>query len=140
MDIKQLLPMLAQMEPGPRAQFAAAVGLPAAALSRIEELAEGMGIELMGGRSTLESVGEGAEGDEDDGGGGGGAGADADDGDDARPNLAQVLEAARAKFWSLAGGALFFGAVPIVLYIMRKRRGLSWGELASTIVRLPFSD
>jgi hypothetical protein len=135
MDVKQLLPLLAQMQPADRLKFAAATGIPQWTLEKLESVAESMGMELAGGRSSEIGPDEGGAGSGPDG-----ETLESDDGDDARPSLAMVLDAARQKFWALAGTALFFGSVPLVLFIMRTRRGLSWRELATLILRLPFSD
>ena len=41
---------------------------------------------------------------------------------------------------AFAGTAVFFCALPLVLYIMKERRGISWRGLLQQILRLPFSD
>jgi hypothetical protein len=83
MDIKQILPMLAQMPPEQRRDFARHFNIRPEALARLEEVAESMGMELEGGRSS------GA--DYEEGGGGGGAGdEEEDDDDELRPTLRMV--------------------------------------------------
>ena len=54
--------------------------------------------------------------------------------------IAQIW--ADARDWALqwGGQALFWGAVPLVLFLVKERRGLSWGALAVQALRLPFAD
>lgn len=79
MELQQILPLLAQLEPARRLAFAASVGIPEHALAQLEAIAvEKLGLELVGGPSG------GAEEEE------GGAEAEAGGEDDARPSLAVV--------------------------------------------------
>ena len=52
----------------------------------------------------------------------------------------QIWEATwdRALHWG--GLALFGGAVPLVLFLIKERRGVSWEALVAQVVRLPFAD
>jgi hypothetical protein len=178
MDLQQLLPVLAGLDPARRRQFAASLNIPDEMLAHLERAAvERFGMELTGGPS-VEPSGDG-DGDEDEDEDAGGA----EEGD-AQPSVAvvraaprararvralmsaraytraralkhprahfsapsarlptsQVLSVTQHKMWAFAGTAVFFCALPLVLYIMKERRGISWRGLLQQVLRLPFSD
>ena len=54
--------------------------------------------------------------------------------------IAQVWEVTWGRTLQWGGAALFWGAVPLVLFLIKERRGLSWEGLAAQALRLPFAD
>ena len=58
----------------------------------------------------------------------------------ARSPVPQVWDVAASRFWPRAAVVLFFGAVPLVLLLIKERRAMSWRQLAEQIARLPFTD
>jgi len=55
-------------------------------------------------------------------------------------NFAQLWEVTWGRTLQWGGAALFWGAVPLVLFLIKERRGLSWEGLAAQALRLPFAD
>lgn len=49
-----------------------------------------------------------------------------------------LASATGAKIVAFGGAALYYGALPLVLLLAAGRRGLSWRDVASAAVRLPF--
>ena len=111
MELQQILPLLAQLEPARRRAFAASVGIPEHALAQLEAIAvEKLGLELVGGPS---GAGEEEEG---------GAEAEAGEEDDARPSLAVVRGVvARAR------GVVRCAGVVRATYARGGRHGASCG-------------
>ena len=56
------------------------------------------------------------------------------------PGRAQLWEVTKQRALKWGGLALFWGAFPLVLLLLKGRRGLSWGEVAAQALRLPFCD
>ena len=54
--------------------------------------------------------------------------------------LMQLWEVTKRRAYEWGGLALFWGAVPLVLLLIKERRGLSWGAVAAQALRLPFCD
>jgi hypothetical protein len=52
----------------------------------------------------------------------------------------QLWEVTWGRTLQWGGAALFWGAVPLVLFLIKERRGLSWEGLAAQALRLPFAD
>ncbi len=122
------------MPPRQRLAFAAQNGMPPQVLMQMEAIAQSMGIPLEGG--SLNDAG----GDEDDDGEGGAGGEDGDGGDEAAPvfSLADVAAEAYDKVLRWGAPLAFYAAVPAVLFVITSRRGMSWRDLAATVLRLPF--
>ncbi len=151
------------MEPEERIGFAAQNGMPIQVLLELESIAGRMGLELQGGSckpallqaqsamgggdeggadmAGLGFGGEGGMGEHDDGEGGAGfGGGEGGAGGGGPVSALDVLSAAKDKALALGAYAAFFLAIPAFLAIIAKRRGLSTGDLARSILRLPFSD
>ena len=56
------------------------------------------------------------------------------------PHPPQIWEATWDRALQWGGLALFWGAVPLVLFLIKERRGVSWEALAAQVMRLPFAD
>jgi hypothetical protein len=123
----QILNVIAQLSPEQRIQFAQAQGVPPQVLAQLEQQAVAAGLELTGGSVFTEGPGE--DGGEEDGTGGAES-----------VSVADLWVMSKEKAWGWGSYLAFFLAVPLILYVIKERRGLTWRELVESTARLPFSD
>lgn len=125
----RILTIVAQLAPQERIAFAQSQGVPPQILQQLERAAVESGLTLNGG-SVFEGGPAGDDDDDDDAGAG----------VPAAVSLSDILEDAKQKAMSWGTAGAFFLAIPVILYVMKERRGMTWSELFQSAARLPFSD
>lgn len=56
-----------------------------------------------------------------------------------RVGVRALAQATYDKAWAYGTFAMYYGAVPLALYLAAKRRDLAWSDIAKAAVRLPFA-